>query len=133
MKGLIMKDNIPSSQSPLETQLTTFIIQINALEYPTTSVVYANKEELKYFYEIWERDFLTAHYSGFIRALPNQINPLTTLNRNVETNNIVESLKTNNPFLTFKLKNTNLTPQNYPDFLKQISNNGTGQIGRAHV
>lgn len=126
IKGLIMKDNVPSTQTPLESQLTTFVIQINAIEYPTSNLVYSNKQEVRYFYEIWEREYVTAYYSNFNRVLPNQVTPLITLNTDVETNNIVESLGSNNPFITFKLKETNLNSQNYPTFLKQISNNGTG-------
>ena len=126
IKGLIMKDNVPSTQTPIESQLTTFAIQINAIEYPTSNVIYSNKQEVRYFYEIWEREYVTANYSNFSRALPNQVTPFITLNTSVETNNIIESLGVNSPSITFKLKNTNLNSQNYPTFLKQISNNGTG-------
>lgn len=126
IKGLIMKDNIPSTQTPLESQLTTFAIQINAIEYPSSNIIYSNKQEVRYFYEIWEREYVTAFYSNFTRALPNQITPFLTLNTSVETNNIIESLGSNNPFITFKLKDTVLNSTIYPTFLRQISNNGTG-------
>jgi len=127
MKGLTQKFNPPIAQVPTDSQATTNIININAIEYPSNGIAYLNKEEIKFFYEIWERQFLTSNYSGYIRANGNQLNQLTDLVLSSETNNIISSLGVSSPFLTLKLKNYNITAENYVLFLENISNQGTGR------
>ena len=133
MKGLTQKFNLPVSQPSTDSQGTTNIINVNAIEYPSEGIAYANKEEIKFFYEIWERQFLTSNYSGFIRANNNQIDQLTKLIVSAETNNIVTSLGVSSPFLTLKLKNYDITAQNYPSFLDNISNQGTGRAYQDYI
>jgi hypothetical protein len=127
MKGLTQKFYTPPAPPPLENQRDTNIININAIEYPSTGLAYANKEEIKFFYEIWERQFLTSHYSGLVRATPNQIDELIRLNIETEANNVKTSLGVSSPYLTLKLKNYDITASNYPQFLNGISNSGTGR------
>ena len=127
MKGLTQKFNLPITQPSIDSQNTTNIINVNAIEYPSEGIAYVNKEEIKFFYEIWERQFLTSNYSGFIRANNNQIDQLTNLIVSAETNNIITGLGASSPFLTLKLKNYDITAQNYPTFLSNISNQGTGR------
>ena len=127
MRGLTQKFNPPVVQPPTDNGQTTKIININAIEFPSIGLAYANKEEIKFFYEIWERQFLTANYSGFIRANQNQVNQLINLNIEAETNNIVSGLGISSPYITFKLKNYDLNNPRYPLFLKSISNEGTGR------
>jgi hypothetical protein len=127
MRGLTQKFNPPLAPQPLDNQVDTNLININAIEYPQTGIAYVNKEEIKFFYEIWERQFLTSHYSGLNRANQQQVDKLITLNIETETNNIVKSVKGNAPYLSLKLKNYDLTASNYPNFLNNISNQGTGR------
>jgi hypothetical protein len=110
MKGLTQKFQNPTAPPPLDNERDTSIIK-----------------EIKFFYEIWERQFLTSHYSGFIRANTNQINELITLNIEAEANNIISKLGISSPYLTLKLRNFNLNAQDYPEFLRTISNSGTGR------
>jgi hypothetical protein len=49
------------------------------------------------------------------------------LNTETEYNNISKKLGVSSPYLNLKLKNYNLTASNYPTFLKDISNTGTGR------
>ncbi len=133
MRGLTQKFNPPIAQVPTDSQATTNIININAIEYPSNGVAYANKEEIKFFYEIWERQFLTSNYSGFIRANGNQLSQLTELVLSSETSNIVTSLGVSSPFLTLKLKNYDITAQNYEQFLSNISNQGTGRAYQEYI
>ena len=133
MRGLTQKFNPPIAQVPTDSQATTNIININAIEYPSNGIAYANKEEIKFFYEIWERQFLTSNYSGFIRANNNQLSQLTDLVFSSETSNIVTSLGVSSPFLTLKLKNYDITAQNYEQFLSNISNQGTGRAYQEYI
>ena len=127
IKGITKKFNVPQSPDTLENDKYTNILNINAIEFPSFGLAYLNKEELKFFYEIWERQFITSHYSGLIRANENQINDLITLNTETEVNNIVESINVSAPYLSFKLKNYNLTAANYVQNLENFSNGGTGK------
>ena len=127
MKGLNQKFSVPTSQSPIESQRTTPLVSINAIEFPQTNVPFANKEVLKFLYEIWERQFVTSHYSNFIRGTANQQNQIVNLNKAADTNNIVVSVGPNAPFLAFDLKNTPYTSTNFISYLRQYSNEGTGK------
>jgi hypothetical protein len=127
MKGLAQKFNAPETQPPIDNGQFTNIININAIEYPSSGIAYVNKEEIKFFYEIWERQFLTSHYTGLIRGDQSQINELITLNLETESKNIITSLGKNSPFLSLKLKNLGLNSTNYVPNLENISNQGTGK------
>lgn len=125
--GLTQKFDPPQEALPLGNERDTDRININAIEFPNLGLSYLNKEEIKFFYEIWERQFVTARYSNLIRANTNQINDLIKLNVEAEVNNIVKALGTSSPFLTVKLKNYKIDYNNYDNFLKNISNAGTGR------
>jgi len=116
----------PISQNELtETQR----VSLNAIEFPVSNEVYANKEEIKYFYEIYERALFVTYYSRLNRG-----GELTTNNDLVyniiaeaERNNILKSLSNDNPFLIAKLKEYNYNGTNFEIFLRNISNSGTGE------
>jgi hypothetical protein len=133
MKGITQKFSVPIAPPPLDNERDTNRININAIEFPSSGLPYVNKEEVKFFYEIWERQFLTSHYSGLIRANSNQIDELIELNVQAEVNNIVKGLGVSSPYLTLKLKNYNLKANTYPDLLNTISNNGTGRAYQDYI
>jgi hypothetical protein len=133
LKGLTQKFQNPNVAPAIDNERNTNIININPIEFPSTGLAYTNKEEIKFFYEIWERQFLTSHYSGFIRANSNQVGQLIELNTEIEGNNIVSQLGISSPYLSLKLKNFNLTAVNYPEFLFGISNLGTGRAYQEYL
>jgi hypothetical protein len=133
MKGLTQKFQNPTAPPPLDNERDTNIININAIEFPSTGIAYTNKEEIKFFYEIWERQFLTSHYSGLVRGNLNQIDELLRLNIETEVNNVQTKLGISSPYLTLKLKNFNLNATNYPEFLRTISNTGTGRAYQDYI
>ena len=133
LKGLTQKFQNPIAPQPLDNQRDTNLININAIEFPSLGIAYSNKEEVKFFYEIWERQFLTSHYSGLVRANLNQINELINLNIETEVNNVRDSLGVSSPYITFKLKNYGLNSSNYEVFLNNISNMGTGRSYQNYI
>jgi hypothetical protein len=133
MKGLTQKFQNPNAPPPLDNEQDTNVININAIEYPSIGLAYSNKEEVKFFYEIWERQFITSHYSGLIRANLNQVDELIRLNIETEVNNITTKLGISSPYLSLKLKNFNLNATNYPEFLRTISNSGTGRAYQDYI
>ena len=48
MKGLTEKFNPPVAQPPIDNESTTNIVNINAIEYPSSGIAYQNKEEIKF-------------------------------------------------------------------------------------
>lgn len=133
MIGITQKFSQPSAPPPLDNQRETDRININAIEFPSEGLPYVNKEEVKFFFEIWERQFLTSHYSNLIRANQNQIDSLIKLNTEAEVNNIVNGVGISSPFLTVKLKNYDLNSTNYSAFLSNISNSGTGRAYQDYI
>jgi hypothetical protein len=127
LRGITKKFNTPATTDTLENDKYTNILNINAIEFPSFGLAYLSKEELKFFYEIWERQYVTSHYSGLVRANENQINDLITLNTETEVSNIVESINVSAPYLSFKLKNYGLNATNYIQNLENFSNQGTGK------
>jgi hypothetical protein len=133
MIGITQKFSQPSAPPPLDNQRDTDRININAIEFPSSGLPYVNKEEVKFFFEIWERQFLTSHYSNLIRANQNQIDSLIKLNTEAEVNNIVNGIGISSPYLSLKLKNYDLTAEKYEEFLSNISNSGTGRAYQEYI
>jgi hypothetical protein len=99
-------------------------LTLNALEFPQTNIPYFSKEEVKFFFEIWERTYMVSHYTGLFQG-GNVKSIYETLGRN-EANNIKVALGLSSPYLIQKLKNYGFKSQNYLGFLSHISNQGTG-------
>jgi hypothetical protein len=135
LKGITLKFNTPDFPDPLNNDKDTNLIIINPIEYPQRGLAYVNKSEVKFFYEIWERQFLTSHYSNFVRSVNNnQVNSFLNLNSQTEVNNIITSLGGSSPFITYKLKNYGFNYQNYQrDVLENMSNQGTGKSYQEYI
>jgi hypothetical protein len=129
LKGLTQKFDPPMAQPPSNNSNITNLININAIEFPQNNLAYRNKEEIKFFYEIFERQFVTSHYTGLSRIKDDNPFLTTLLNslRDYETQNIISSLGISSPNLTFKLKNYVFNSVNYEDKLREFSNQGTGR------
>ena len=116
----------PISQNEVtETQR----VSLNAIEFPVSNEVYSNKEEIKYFYEIYERALFVTYYSRLNRGSESSTNSDLVYNivAEAERNNILKSLSNDNPFLIAKLKEYNYNGTNFEIFLRHISNSGTGE------
>ena len=99
-------------------------LTLNALEFPQTNIPYFSKEEVKFFFEIWERTYLSSHYTRLYQG-GNVKSIYETLGKN-EANNIKVALGISSPYLIQKLKNYGFNFQNYLGFMSHISNQGTG-------
>ena len=129
LKGLTQKFNPPIAPPPLENNATTNLLNINALEFPQNNIAYRNKDEIKFFYEIWERQYLTSFYTGLARVeKQTPTDKLFQLVYDYEGKNIVDSLGISSPYLGFKLKNGNINAENYQRTLFDFSNQGTGRL-----
>ena len=130
IKGFTTKDTENSNTNQTSNELTDVQrVSVNAIEYPVTNVVYNNKEEVKFFFEIFERLFLTSNYSRLFRTTSSTYDAgiLTDVISETESTNIVNSLTNQNPFIIQKLKQFGFNGQNFDIVLRHMSNDGIGQ------
>jgi len=109
-----------------ETSLQPSRLSLNAIDFTVSNEVFQNKEETKYFFEIYERLMLNAFYSRFAKK-SGYIYSFYEIEADDEAVNILQSLGADNPFLTKKIKEYLLDSNNYVPFLKHISNQGQGE------
>jgi len=104
-------------------------ISLDAIEFPIKNNVYSNKEQIKYFYEIWERVFLISNYSKLSRSLnsTNITDKIVDLIAESEAINVEKSLGNENPFISQKIKEYNFNGDNFLLVLRHFSNEGTGE------
>ena len=128
IKGFVERTTPPADPTDGNNELTeTQRITLNTIEYPATNEIFGNKEEVKFFYEIYERLFIYTCYTRLSRVYgTSEIDAIAQVIADVESNNILKSLSNSNPFLIQKFKNYGLNSQNIVPTLKAISNNGLG-------
>ena len=128
IKGFVERTAPPADPTYGNNDLTdTQRITLNTIEYPATNEIFGNKEEVKFLYEIYERLFIYTYYTKLSRVYgTSEIDSIAKVIADVESNNILKSLSSNNPFLIQKFKNYGLNSQNITEVLKHISNDGIG-------
>ncbi len=129
LKGTAQRNDPPISQPPADNDAATVKrLNLNALEFPNIGLAYLNKEELKYFYEIYERQLIYQFYTGFGRVTNDNTSKtfIGDIIGITEGTNIIESLGLSNPYLTQKLKEYPFTANNFTRTLEAFSNQGTG-------
>jgi hypothetical protein len=124
--GLTQRDKPTESPNNINNELTQpQRVSVNALEFPISNIVYQNQEQSKFFYEIWERLFISSFYNG-LNKTDSKTKQISEIIAEVETDNIVKSLGGFSPYITKILKNYGINEANFEVFLKHISNDGTG-------
>ena len=107
-------------------------VTTNSIDFPTTNILFSNKQESKFLYEIWERVFLAANYQKWMRA-GSKDSQIPDVIAESEFINIKESLGVDTPYLIQKLKQYNLTPGNIIPTLAHVSNNGIGESWQKYI
>jgi hypothetical protein len=133
IKGTIEKstpDQFPTSVANSQTKPSR--LSFNAIEFPITNEVYQNTEEVKFFYEIYERMLINSFYSKLSRDSNKTFN-MSEHYAESEVLDIIEALGSDNPYLTKKLKEYNLTSSSYLAFLRHISNEGSGESWQNYI
>ena len=125
--GLTQRDKPSETPSDVLNELKQpSRVSLNAIEFPIDNVVYRNQEQSKFFYEIWERLFVSSFYNGLNRegALDSQINEVITEG---EKENIKVALGSFSPYITKILKQFKFDKSNFTTWLRHISNDGVGE------
>jgi len=104
----------------------------NAIEYELSNVIMANKEEVKFFFEMYERMMLPFYYQRFNKSSFISSQSYMPVG-DAEFINLQKSLGSGSPYLIQKLKEYNLNSNVYLNFLAGISNNGVGQSWQNYI
>ena len=111
-------------------------VSMNPIEFPISNDVYANKELVKYFYEIYERTLLTSSYSKLDRTnnLTSEADKVSNVVSEGESINMLRSLSDNSDVELIKtLKEYNFTTVKFDSVLKHISNEGVSQSWQNYI
>ena len=107
-------------------------LSLSTFDTPINSLIFSDKDETKFFYEIIERIMLQTYYQGFDRE-KNQKTQLINLITEATSKSITSSIGTSNPYLLDLLVNYKPDVAGYNDYLKHISNNGTGESWNKYI
>jgi len=120
---------LPSLAKTQNEQTEPQRITLNAIEFPVSNEVFSNKEEVKFFYEIYERVLFISYYSRLLRSnnFISDSDKVSNIIADAESENILKSLSNDNPFLIKKLKEFGFGAEGFESFLRNISNSGVGQ------
>ena len=136
IKGFTERTLPPADPTANSNELTQpQRVSLDAIEFPIGNWVYGNKEEVKFFFEIYERIILTSYYSRLSRSngFTSDADKITNLIAEAENNNIVKSLSNDNPFIIQKLKEYGFNATNFPTILRQFSNSGLGESWQNYI
>ena len=125
-------DDISPSQLSSNEVSAIKRVSLNAIEFPITNQIYINKEEVKFFYEIWERLGFVVNYSRLGRGNSNS-NSIYSLISDAENKNLVNALNKTNVFLIKKFKEYGISSANIIGTLRQISNSGEGESWQKYI
>lgn len=137
IKGFTERTTVPDSTTEGNNEYTeTKRLSLSAIEFPVGNNVFSNKEEVKYFYEIYERLFLHSNYELLTRVIndsPQNIDVIIESVGEIESNNVITSLSNDNPFLIKKIKEYGFNSGNFVNYLKAASNFGTGESWQKYI
>jgi len=130
ISGFVEKASLPVDNTFTQNEQTEpQRVSLNAIEFPVTNDIFSNKEEVKFFYELYERVMFISNYSRLLRSgnFIADSDKVSNIIADGENINILKSLSNDNPFLIQKLKEYAYTGNNFESFLRHISNQGTGE------
>lgn len=123
--GQLLKLPPPDPSSTANQKKEADFIPSNAIEFPYLSKPYGNTSEVPFFYEIWERTYLNTNYSKIFRSQQSRFDLYSVLG-DFESYTIKQAISSD-PELMMVLKRYGLSFQTFEPFLKNISNDGTGE------
>jgi hypothetical protein len=135
LKGVSQRYQPPLATPPQDNENSlTRRININAILFPYSNLAYLNKNQIKYLYEMYERQFIYSYYTNFGRLINSpEKSDIIGVVGTTEAQNIVQSLGVSNPYLIQILKNTPLTPTTFPEVLRNSSLDGQGRLWQTYI
>jgi hypothetical protein len=133
LKGRLQIDSPPNNPQIVGNNLELINrSSYNAIEYELSNVILANKEEVKFFYEMYERMMLPFYYQRFNKSSFISSQSYMPVG-DAEFINLQKSLSSGSPYLIQKIKQYNLNSNVYLNFLAGISNNGVGESWQNYI
>lgn len=133
VKGFTTREEeIPDPGPSTNTEGRPNRASLNGVEFPISNQVFQNKEEVKFFFEIYERLILNSFYSKLSRT-SGYDSGVYTVESECEKVNIVNSLGDDNVFLIKTLREYQLNQTNFLPFLRHISNDGEGESWQKYI
>jgi hypothetical protein len=134
IKGYVLRQNDTSKGETIQVDPVEKPkrMSLNSIDFPVSDEIFQNKEQAKYFYEIYERVLLNSFYSKLGRQPSYQLGIYNVEAEN-EAINIIESLGSDNPFLSKILKEYLIDQNNFIPFLRHISNQGQGESWQRYI
>lgn len=125
IKGQIQRTNLINTPSQTDkNQLTEpGMVSISVLDLPISNIIYLNKDEVKFFYEIWERCFVLSHYGRISKTNDGSLYKAIA---DFEANNLIQGLEGTSNSLKKKLVDYRFDSKNIIATLRNISNGGLG-------
>jgi len=135
LKGVTQKYQPPISTPPQDNENSlTRRININAVLFPYSNLAFQNKNQIKYLYEMYERQSIYSYYTNFGRLINSpEKSDIINLVGTTEARNIVQSLGVSNPYLIQTLKNTPLNSTTFPEVLRNSSLDGQGRLWQTYI
>jgi len=125
IKGYLQRQIPPVVSADEENSLTAINrLLVSAFDTPS-NISYSDLQIIPFLYEIWERIESIANYQGFVRNT--QFTTILNSIQAFEASNIIKGLGINSPQLIQILKFTGFNPNTYFEYLRDVSNGGTGQ------
>jgi hypothetical protein len=121
--SVIKKQNEIDTNYPNESTQSVFVYP-NAIEFPFNTRPYNDLTNVPYFYEIFERTYLSSFYSKLFKENGYRTELYSAVG-DIEYFNISQSVL-ESPSLLEILKQFNFSYDNFVLFLRNISNNGQG-------
>lgn len=135
LKGVSQRYQPPLATPPQDNESAlTRRININAILFPYSNLAFENKNQIKYLYEMYERQLVYSYYTNFGRLINSpEKSDIIGVVGTTEAQNIVQSLGISNPYLIQTLKNTPLTPTTFPEVLRNSSLDGQGRLWQTYI
>jgi hypothetical protein len=132
IRGRVTTKNIPSvSTDSVNSDQIINRVSLNAIDFPTSNALFRNRQDVKFFFELWERVYLYANYERF--RGPDAENKIQEILAETEFINIKNSLGVDSPFLIKKLKNYGFNATNIIPYLFNITNQGIGESWQKYI
>ena len=136
IRGLTQKTPPPQPATDNSNSVTEpNRISLSTIEFPISNDVFANKVDVNFIYEIYERILLTSHYSKLNRSENNttDLDKVSNIIADGESINIKNSVSNSDASLIKIIRDYNLTASNFEGVLKHISNEGAGQSWQNYI
>ena len=136
IRGLTERQTVTSKTIPVDNNVLDIKrISFDAIEFPIGNDVYSNKEEIKFFYEIYERLMIVSNMSKLSRSSVSisDTDKITNLIAECESVNLSNGLSSSDPFLIKKLTDYGINASNYLLLMRHFSNQGVGQSWQNYI